>query len=318
MFDIITDTSSNLDARMLKDLHVRQIPFSFLIGGEVYTSLQNETFDGKTFYENMRAGTEVKTSQITPQQYAETMEPILREGRDVLFVSMSSGISGSFDSSRIAAKQLSEDYPDRKILSVDTIGASLGEGLLVLEAARMRDRGFSVEETAAVLEKRRYEMCQVFTVDDLKYLKNTGRLSNWQYAMSSLLQIKPLLKGDREGKIVCFARQFGRKNAIRGMAEQYELTVRDPEAQTIGIAHADCPEDAEYLISLLRAKKPPKDILLVSYEPVTGSHVGPGALALFYFGTPDFRVKTIRPAAPGKDAVRAGLKTQGSRPVPEH
>ena len=132
-------------------------------------------------------------------------------------------------------------------------------------------------------------MCQVFTVEDLKYLRNTGRLSNMAAIVGTMLNIKPLLKGNTEGKIVSFAKLHGRKRAIRAMAEQYDRMVRNAGAQTVGIAHADCQADVDYLVSLLKANNPPRDIMTVMYEPVTGSHVGPGTLALFFFGDRKFR-----------------------------
>ena len=174
---------------------------------------------------------------------------------------------------------------------MDTLSASLGEGLLVLEAADCRDRGMTLDETADRLMAMRHRMAQVFTVEDLKYLRRTGRLSNVTALVGMMLNIKPLLKGDNEGTIVTFARTRGRRQSIQGLAERYDALVRHPEQQVVGIAHADCPEDAETLASLLRAKHPPKEIMTVCYEPVTGSHVGPGTLALFFLGDEDVREK---------------------------
>ena len=146
-------------------------------------------------------------------------------------------------------------------------------------------------ENAAEIDKLRHNMCQVFTVDDLKYLRGTGRLSSIKAAVASVLNIKPLLKGDTEGKIVCFEKTRGRNNAIKALAQQYDEMVREPYNQCIGIAHADCTEDAEQLIELLNRNNPPHEIMLVCYEPVTGSHVGPGTLALFFLGSDEFRSK---------------------------
>ena len=202
----------------------------------------------------------------------------------MLFVSMSSGISGSFASSQVAAQHLSAEFPQRTIRLVDTRGASLGEGLLALRAADMRDAGADIDETADAIFALHRNMCQIFTVEDLKYLRATGRVSGAAALVGSILQIKPLLKGDDEGKIVCFSKLRGRKRSIQAMAERYDELVKDAEAQTVGIAHADCPEDAEMLAALLRRNHPPKEIMTVVYEPVTGSHVGPGALALFFLG----------------------------------
>ncbi len=289
MFTVITDTSANLDCQWLKENRVPVIPFHYYVGGQDCTCTDTEGFDGPSFYNAMRAGEKVTTSQITPQAYLDTFRPLLEQGQDILFVSMSSGISGSYAQSVFAASELSEEFPERTIRLVDTLGASLGEGLLVVKAVECRDRGVSLQETYDLLMDMRHSMCQVFTVDDLKYLKNTGRLSNMAAIVGTVLNIKPLLKGNTEGKIVSFAKIHGRKRAIRGMAEQYDRMVRDAEGQTIGIAHADCQADVDLLVSLLNANHPPKEILTVMYEPVTGSHVGPGTLALFFFGDEKFR-----------------------------
>ena len=289
MFTIITDTSANLDRCWLEAHNVLAIPFHYFVKGQDCTCLDTESFDGASFYNAMRAGEKVTTSQITPQAYLDMMRPVLERGEDILYVSMSSGISGSYSQSEFSARELREEFPERTIYTVDTLAASLGEGLLVIKAVECRDAGQSLEDTYQLLMKLRRPMCQVFTVDDLKYLRNTGRLSNMAAIVGMVLNIKPLLKGNTEGKIVSFAKIRGRRRAIMGIAEQYDKLVRNAGEQTIGIAHADCQEDVDYLISLLKANHPPKDILTVMYEPVTGSHVGPGTLALFFFGDEGFR-----------------------------
>ena len=312
MFSVVTDTSSNLDCKWLEEHDVPVIPFHYFVNGKDCTCTDTRGFDGPSFYNAMRAGEKVSTSQITPQAYLDTFRPLLQQGRDILFVSMSSGISGSYSQSVFASKELQEEFPDRKILTLDTLGASLGEGLLVVKAVENRDAGVSVQETYDQLQALRYSMCQVFTVDDLKYLKNTGRLSNMAAFMGTVLNIKPLLKGNTEGKIISFAKIHGRKRAIKGMAEQYDRFVRDAGSQTIGIAHADCQADVDWLVSLLKANNPPKDILTVMYEPVTGSHVGPGTLALFFYGDASFRgqndsllTSLSQKASEGREALSA-------------
>ena len=292
MYAVITDTSANLDQQWLKDNRVEVIPFHYYVGGEDLTCTETRGFDGPSFYNAMRSGEKVTTSQITPQAYLDVFRPILSRGEDILFVSMSGGISGSYAESNIAAAELREEFPYRLIHLVDTYSASLGEGLLVVKAVECRDEGMPLEETFRLLQDLRHSMCQVFTVDDLKYLRNTGRVSNVKALVGTVLNIKPLLKGDPEGKIVNFENARGRKKALRAMAEQYDRYVRDADRQTIGIAHADCIEDVEALVTLLKENHPPKDILTVMYEPVTGSHVGPGTVALFFFGDPEFRGKS--------------------------
>ena len=284
MFQILTDTSANLDTAVLQQRNIHVIPFHFYVDGQSHFCENTAKFDGKAFYDAIRAGARSTTSQISPQAYIDEMTPMLAAGDDVLFVSMSSGISGSFASSQVAAQHLSADFPQRTIRLVDTRGASLGEGLLALRAADMRDAGADIDETADAIFALHRNMCQIFTVEDLKYLRATGRVSGAAALVGSILQIKPLLKGDDEGKIVCFSKLRGRKRSIQAMAERYDELVKDAEAQTVGIAHADCPEDAEMLAALLRRNHPPKEIMTVVYEPVTGSHVGPGALALCFLG----------------------------------
>ena len=290
MFRIVTDTSANLPTAYLQQEHITIIPFTFHADGDEQACLDLNTFDAKTFYAQMRSGTKVSTSQIPPQRYLDVLTPMLEAGEDVLFVSMSSGISGSYASGQIAARQLREEFPARKLLLVDTYSASLGEGLLVMRAVDCRREGMSIDDTYTLLRSLRHRMAQIFTVDDLRYLRRTGRLSNLEAAVGTVLQIKPLLKGDPQGKIVCFAKLRGRQRAIEAIAKRYEELVRDAQTQTVGIAHADCAPDAQILASMLRrSSKPPKKILTVDYEPVTGSHVGPGALALFFLSDENVR-----------------------------
>lgn len=285
-FTIMTDTSANLPEAFLRENNIKCIAYTFMIDGE---EPENFRFEGKAFYDDMRRGRIVTTSQISPQRYSDFFRQELEAGRDVLFVSMSSGISGSYNSASIAAADLREEFPDRKLRLVDALGASLGEGLLVIWAVRYREFGLSVDAAAERLLDRRFGICQVFTVDDLRYLKRGGRLSNLAAAVGTVLQIKPLLKGNNEGKIVCFEKVRGRKRAIEGMAENFNRFALDLPGQTIGIAHADCEEDANALIAMLRQYRRDLDIVTVVYEPVTGSHVGPGTLALFFEGGKDFR-----------------------------
>ena len=289
MFRIVTDTSSNLPTAYLQAENITVIPFTFHTESGEQSCMDTASFDAKAFYTAMRNGEKVTTSQIPPQRFVDNIRPMLENGEDVLFVSMSSGISGSYASSKIAANQLAEEFPERKILTVDTYSASLAEGIVVMRAVECRKEGLSIDETYQILRALRHRIAQIFTVGDLRYLKRTGRLSNLEAAVGTVLQIKPLLKGDPEGKIVCFAKVRGRQRAIEEMAKHYEELVVSPETQTVCISHADCEADAQILASMLRRSKPPKDILIVDYEPVTGSHVGPGALALFFVSDDNVR-----------------------------
>ena len=289
MFRIVTDTSSNLPTAYLQAENITVIPFTFHTESGEQSCMDTASFDAKAFYTAMRNGEKVTPSQIPPQRFVDNIRPMLENGEDVLFVSMSSGISGSYASSKIAANQLAEEFPERKILTVDTYSASLAEGIVVMRAVECRKEGLSIDETYQILRALRHRIAQIFTVGDLRYLKRTGRLSNLEAAVGTVLQIKPLLKGDPQGKIVCFAKVRGRQRAIEEMAKRYEELVVSPETQTVCISHADCEADAQILASMLRRSKPPKDILIVDYEPVTGSHVGPGALALFFVSDDNVR-----------------------------
>lgn len=281
-FTIATDTSANLPNYYVKEHGIIVVPFSYYVEGQERTCTDTEGFDGKAYYDLIREGLHVTTSQITPQRFIEYFEPALEKGEDILFVSMSSGVSGSCNSAHIAAEELLEKYPERKIRIIDTIGASLGEGFVAMRAVELRAAGKSFDETADYLDELRHRVFNVFTVEDLMHLKRGGRLSSLSAVLGTVLNIKPLLKGNEEGKIVAYLKVRGRKKVIDLLGAKYDEFVRNPESQTVCISHADCPEDAEYLKSLIMKNNPPRDVLIVYHEPVTGSYLGPGALALYF------------------------------------
>lgn len=215
MFRIVTDTSANLPTDYLHAEQITVIPYTFQSGKGEQSCMDLTTFDAKDFYAQMRSGVKVTTSQIPPQRYIDVLTPLLEAGEDVLFVSMSSGISGSYASGQIAARQLREEFPDRKFLLVDTYSASLGEGLLVMRAADCRREGLSIDETYKTLRALAPPHGrQIFTVDDLRYLRRTGRLSNLEAAVGTVLQIKPASEGRPAGKNRLF-RQASRTAARR-------------------------------------------------------------------------------------------------------
>lgn len=290
-FTILTDTSANLPTPLLKERDIYVIPYHYSIGDKQYSCLDTEGFDSEKFYKAMRLGADIKTSAINFQSCIDFFGKFLEQGQDILFVSMSSGISSSFRTAELATKELNEKYPDRKICLLDTIGASLGEGIFALKAADYRDAGYTLSKTHRLLEKEKMSLYQVFIVDDLMYLKRSGRLTGSAAVIGNMLQVKPVLKGNENGEIINFSKVIGRKKAINFLAQRYNMLVQNPEEQMVGIAHADCQEDAEYLAELLNKNKPPKEIMTVMYEPVTGSHVGPGTLALFFFGDDKVRFR---------------------------
>lgn len=293
-FTIVTDTSANLPAPFLKEHGIPVIPFTYSYDGEDHVCFDTEKFEdgeGEEYYSKLRSGTRVTTSQITPQSYMEYLEPMLKRGEDILFISMSSGISNSYNSSVVAVDQLRAAYPERKIFTVDTLAASLGEGKAVLRAIEYRAQGLGIEETFRKLESERQSLYQVVLLDDLMFLHRGGRVSAPKALLGTVLGIRPILKGDVGGHLVVCGKTRGRKRAMDALAKKYEELVDRDTPQTVGIAYTDCPEDAFALRDMLAAIWQPKEFLVVRYEPVTGSYVGPGTVALFFDGKDGVREK---------------------------
>ena len=282
MTQLFTDTSANLPVEVIDEHGIEVIPFSYTIDGVEY--IPEREFDGKAFYDAMRAGSEVKTSMVNAGTFIERFKEALDAGKDVLYVGMSGGISGTANAALMAKQELDEEYPDRKIVVIDTLAASLGEGLFVIEAAEQLRDGVALDVIEENIRTRIPHMCQTFTVDDLKYLKKTGRVSGAAAIIGNVLSIHPILVGDYEGKIVVKGKVRGMKRTLDALAERYAELVLN-KAETIGIAHADNEEGKEYLVQRLRDKGLTGKCTSVCYEPVTGSHVGPGTVALFFFGT---------------------------------
>ena len=288
-YRIFTDTSANLPTDLTEAKGITVVPFSYCLNGEEFMCTDTRSFDGAGFYGAIRKHASVSTSQINPFRYEEYMEPVLQAGSDILYIGMSSGISGSFASSSVAIEQLRAKYPERDIRAVDTLSASLGEGIVVLKAVEYLESGMDIDEAEKRLNELSRKVCQIFIVDDLMHLRRTGRLSNAVALAGAVLQIKPMLKGNEKGQIVCIKKERGRRRAIESLVKVYENYIENADEQIVGISHADCAEDAEYLASRLRSVAAPKEILTVCYEPVTGSHVGPDTLALFFVGRDGFR-----------------------------
>ena len=282
MTQLFTDTSANLPVEIIDEYGIEVVPFSYTIDGVEY--IPEREFDGKAFYAAMRTGSEVKTSMVNAGTFIERFKTALDAGKDVLYIGMSGGISGTANAALMAKQELDEEYPDRKIVVIDTLAASLGEGLLVIKAAEQLRDGAALDTIEETIRAQVPSMCQSFTVDDLKYLKKTGRVSGAAAIIGNVLSIHPILIGDYEGKIVVKAKVRGMKRTLDALAERYaELALSKTE--TIGIAHADNEEGKAYLVQRLRDKGLTGKCLSVCYEPVTGSHVGPGTVALFFFGT---------------------------------
>ena len=282
-FHIWTDTSANLPTPLCRKLGIGVLPFHFIHnGGAEECCLDTEAFPYDAYYEDLKVGGNATTSMINTEAYREIFEQEAKAGNDVLYIGMSSGISGAYGASVLAAREAGEKHPRRRFEVFDTKGASLGEGLLVLAAQKLQKTGADLQKVLGELDRLRTHMMQIFTVDDLMYLKRGGRISRMKAVIASVLNIKPILRGDEEGRIVVTNKTVGRKASIRTLADDLIENIDEQDPCGVGIAQAGCSADAESLIRRIRARFPNLPILTVPYEPVTGSHVGPGALALFY------------------------------------
>ena len=283
MIKLFTDTSANLPVSIIREYGIEVVPFSYTVNGKEVPYSAETDFNGKAFYEAMRAGAEVKTSMINVSDFMAAFEQWIAKGDAVIYVGMSGGISGTANSAKLAAEELLEKYPAAKIAAIDTYAASLGEGFLVIETAKMIERGDPFLKIVKKIELLRKNMCQFFTVDDLAYLRKGGRISGAAAVVGTILNIKPILRGDENGKIVLCGKIRGFNKSMEALANKYDELVFDKTAD-VGIAHADNPEGAQRLENILRAKGFSGELLKVVYEPVTGSHVGPGTIALFFMG----------------------------------
>ena len=283
MIKLFTDTSANLPVSIIREYGIEVVPFSYTVNGKEVPYSAETDFNGKAFYEAMRAGAEVKTSMINVSDFMAAFEQWIAKGDAVIYVGMSGGISGTANSAKLAAEELLEKYPAAKIAAIDTYAASLGEGFLVIETAKMIERGDPFLKIVKKIELLRKNMCQFFTVDDLAYLRKGGRISGAAAVVGTVLNIKPILRGDENGKIVLCGKIRGFNKSMEALANKYDELVFDKTAD-VGIAHADNPEGAQRLEDILRTKGFSGELLKVVYEPVTGSHVGPGTIALFFMG----------------------------------
>ena len=285
MIRIYTDTSANLPDELIRRHGLTVVPFHYSIDGREFSALPEGggPFDGKAFYDAMRNGVAVQTSMINEHTFSLAFEKALSQGDDVVYIGMSGGISGTYQASLTAVGKLQTQYPERRIAAVDTRAASLGEGFAALYAARLAAAGTAFDELLQKVETSCASMCQYFTVERLVYLQRGGRISKMAALVGGLLNMKPVLRGDREGRIVLDHKARGRGKSIDALAEKYGELAAD-RAALVGIAHADCAEDAALLEQQLRENGLTGDVLTVCYEAVTGSHVGPGALALFFYG----------------------------------
>ena len=281
MIKIITDSGSNIPKYLIDKYNIVVIQMPYLLNGAEQN--QDTDFDGKKYYDALRTGAVAMTSMINTSSFYECFEKELGDGNDIIYVSISGGISGTFNAAYLAAEGLKEIYKNSRIEVIDSLGASLGEGLLCINAAQMVQDGKDFNEVVSYIKNAIPNMCQTFTVDDLNHLKRTGRISGVASFVGGILGIKPILIGNNEGKIIVYDKIRGSIRALDALADRYERLVLDKN-ETIGIAHADNENGTEYLLSALKDRGFSGECITVCYEPVTGSHVGPGTVALFFFG----------------------------------
>ena len=283
---LITDSSADLSQEMVQELGVTVLPLSFTIQGKTYRNYpDNREMDLPLFYDMLRAGELATTSAVNVAEYTQAVEPILQEGKDVLILAFSSGLSSTYQASVLAAGELREKYPDRKIYTVDTLCASLGQGLLVYLAAQEQRKGKSIEEVRDWAEETKLHLCHQFNVDDLHFLKRGGRISATTAVVGSMLQIKPVLHVDNEGHLINIGKARGRQASLKALVDKMEKTVTEEGRKTVFISHGDCRKDAVTVADMVRERFGTQDIRINFVGPVIGAHSGPGTLALFYLGT---------------------------------
>ena len=283
-YKIFTDSTCDLPPKLVEELDIEVIPMNFSIGGKTYNNYPDEReMSSHEFYERLRAGEDSTTNQLAPITFAECFEPILKNGEDVLYIAFSSGLSGTYSNAVLTANELNEKY-EHKLHVVDSLGASMGQGLLVYHAAKKRDEGLSIDKLCRWVEANRNRLAHWFTVDDLNHLKRGGRVSGTAALVGTMLGIKPVRHVDNEGHLIPMEKIRGRRQSLDTLVKHMELAVEHPEEQIIFISHGDSLEDAQYVAEQVKRKFPVKGIEINPIGPVIGAHSGPGTVALFYLG----------------------------------
>lgn len=284
-FQIITDSGCDLPQEYFAEHNVECVKLGFIMDGVEYFGESGQEIDLSAFYERLRAGAKPTTYQITPEVAMAHMRGALERGLDVLVIAFSSGLSGTADSYFFAQKALSKDYPKRKILVVDSLCASLGQGLLLDYVVRKADEGASIEETYEFAEGLKLAINHQFTVNDLFHLKRGGRVSSATAIVGTMLNVKPILHVSDEGKLTTTGKVMGRQKSLRRLVENMQETAELAEDDRIFISHADCIEDAKFVQELLRKSYPNNPVFIHYIGPVIGSHAGAGTVALFFKST---------------------------------
>ncbi len=284
-FVIMTDSSCDLPASLANEMELTVLPLYVDVDGQKYTNyLDEREISFSEIYAKLRTKCPAKTSAVNTNDFMEPMENLLKAGKDVLYIGFSSGLSGTYNAGAMAARELSEKYPERKIYTCDSLCASLGQGLLVYHAWQEKKKGRTIEEVRDFVEDNKLHLCHWFTIDDLMFLKRGGRVSGATAVVGSMLSIKPVMHVDNEGHLIKVDVARGRKASIKALADRAEKLGVDLQNQTIFISHGDCIDDANYLADIMRNRFNVRDVLINYVGPVIGAHSGPGTIALFFLG----------------------------------
>ena len=281
-FQIITDTCCDFPQHYYKDLSLNAVPLAVTYKGQTIDTYTEQWL--QDMYSGLRQGEAASTCAVNPTQWADAMEPVLKQGDDVLLLAFSSGLSTTYQSAEIAADELREKYPERTIKVADTLCASMGQGLLVWYACKKRDEGLSLEQVYTWVEEHKLNLCHWFTVDDLMYLKRGGRISAATALVGTMLQVKPIIHVDDAGKLINVGKARGRKASIDVLVKKMQETALPGVNDLAYICHGDCEADAQYLAQQIKEKCGVKEVFYYYTGAVIGSHSGPGTLALFYLG----------------------------------
>ncbi len=282
---IVTDSTANLPLEMIRENEIGILPLHYYVEGEEYLGyIEGKDMDLQSFYIMMRDKKEVRTSYAKMEDARKLFEPILKAGKDVFYIAFSSGLSETYHTVSMLLESLKPKYPERKIYSVDSLAAALGEGLLVHYCIENRKHGMSIEENAVWLLNNRLHLCHWFTVDDLFFLRRGGRVSTATAVIGTTLRIKPVMHVDNEGRLVQITEVQGRRKALEALVEHMQECAVHPEEQVIYISHGDCREDAEYVAKMVQDRMHVRDIMVRILDPVIGAHSGPGTVALFFMG----------------------------------
>ena len=285
-FVIVTDATSDLTPALVEELGVIVLPMPFTVDGKDYFNYpDSREMDPHVFYDLLRAEKQSTTAQLTTAVFIDAFSPFLEEGKDVLYMAFSSALSGTYDSSRMAAEELRGKYPDRKILHVDTKAASMGQALMVYYAAQQKKAGKTIDETASYVEENRLKIAHWFTVDDLNHLKRGGRVSSAAALFGSLLGIKRVLHVDDEGRLIPMSKVRGRENALKALVDRMEETALNPKTDMVFISHGDDPAAAARVEQMVKDRLGVPTVITGPIGPVIGSHSGPGTVALFFLAS---------------------------------